>query len=60
MEKTEGGFAFTQVTVRPRVVVPAEASVDRARRIVEKSEKSCLISRSLKAAVKVEPEVVVG
>jgi peroxiredoxin-like protein len=60
LEKTEAGFAFTEVTVMPRVVVPLEASVDKTRRIVEKSEKACLISRSLKVSVKVEPEVVVG
>ena len=60
MEKTESGYSFTEVTVRPTVVVPSEASVDRARRIVEKSEKACLISRSLKIAVKLELVVLVG
>jgi peroxiredoxin-like protein len=60
LDKTEAGLAFTEVTVRSRVVVPSEASVDRARRIVEKSEKACLISRSVKAPVKLEVEVVVG
>ncbi len=60
VEKTDQGFAVTGITIRPRVTIKDPAQRDRALRIVEKAEKACLISNSMKSRVRLEPEVVVG
>ncbi|MBI2392577.1 MAG: OsmC family protein [Deltaproteobacteria bacterium] len=60
LEKTESGYLMTEIVLRPRVVVAAADQVDRAKRILEKSEKHCLISNSMKSRIVLEAEVVVG
>lgn len=59
LEKTEAGLLMTEIVLRPRVVVAAD-QVDRAKRVLEKAEKNCLISNSMKTRVVLEPDVVVG
>lgn len=60
LEKTEAGFLMTEIVLRPRVVVTTAEHVERTRRVLEKAEKHCLISNSMKTRVTLEPEVVVG
>ena len=60
LEKTEAGFLMTEITLRPRVVVAAADQVDRARRVLEKAEKNCLISNSMKTKITLAPDIVVG
>ncbi len=60
VEKTDHGYEVTGIVIRARVVIREEAARDRATRIVQKAEENCLISRSMKARVTVEPEVIVG
>lgn len=58
LEKIEGAsFQITEIVIRPRLVVRLSRDLDRAGRILEKAEKSCLISNSIKTVVKMEPEV---
>jgi organic hydroperoxide reductase OsmC/OhrA len=59
LEKTESGFRITQITVRPRVAVAEAGLRDRVLRVMEKSERACLISNSMKATVRLETEIVV-
>jgi peroxiredoxin-like protein len=60
-----GGWRFTEIRLRPVVTVQKEENHDRAVRLLEKAEKSCLIARSLQCkvvlfpAVKVEEELFV-
>lgn len=60
LEKAEGAFQMTEIVLRPRVVVASADLVERTQRIVEKAEKHCLISNSMKTKVRLEAEVVVG
>jgi organic hydroperoxide reductase OsmC/OhrA len=57
LEKTGSGFLMTRITLRPKVVVADATQVERARRILEKAEKLCLISNSMKTQVELVPEV---
>ncbi len=57
LEKTESGFLMTHITLRPKVVVADAGRIERARRILEKAEKLCLISNSMKTRVELVPEV---
>ncbi len=59
LESSREGMSFTAFTVRPRVVVRAE-QVEAARAAIAKAEERCLVSRSLKAGVTLEAEVVPG
>jgi len=60
LEKTAEGYRMTQILIKPRVTVPGEEHVERARRVLEKAEKHCLISASMKTVVHSQPEVLVG
>jgi peroxiredoxin-like protein len=58
LEKIEGGgFQVTEIVLRPRVVLRAARDLGRARRIVEKAERNCFITSSIKTVVKVEPQI---
>lgn len=58
LERIEGNSRFTQMHVRVRLVVPPGADAARARMLMEKAEKGCLISNSLSAVKHLECEVV--
>jgi organic hydroperoxide reductase OsmC/OhrA len=58
LERIDGNSRFTQVHVRVRLVVPPGADAARARTLMEKAEKGCLISNSLTATKHLECEVV--
>lgn len=57
LEKAVQGFHFTQIVLRPVLEVTREEDRERALRLVGKAERACLVSRSLRGEVKVEPRV---
>jgi len=58
LEKLDGqGFVMTEVVLRPKLIINHARDVERAGRILEKAEKNCLISNSIKAETKLEAEV---
>jgi peroxiredoxin-like protein len=58
LEKLDGqGFMMTEIVLRPRLVTRNARDAERASRILEKAEKHCLISNSVKTKVRLEPEV---
>jgi peroxiredoxin-like protein len=59
VEKAEGHFQFTRIIVRPVLAIDHESDRERAYRILEKAEHSCLVSRSLQSKVVMEPTVTV-
>jgi len=59
LEKVEGtGFQITEVVVRPKLVIRHGRDLGKAQRILEKAEKNCLISNSIKSTVRLETEFV--
>jgi len=60
VEKTEGGFRFTRVTIRPVLAINGESDRERGLRLLEKAEKACLVSRSLQSQILLEPQVVLA
>jgi peroxiredoxin-like protein len=60
VNRKDGATRFTEIVLRPRLRLPADADKDRALRILEKSEKACLVSASLSTPVRLEAEVVIG
>jgi peroxiredoxin-like protein len=59
LEKEQGGYAFTKVMLQPTLTIAAEADRERAARLLEKAERACLISRSVKSQIELQPEIVV-
>jgi len=53
----DGIWRFTEIKLRPVVTVLKEEDHDRAIRLLEKAEKSCLIARSVQFKVTLVPEV---
>ena len=60
LDRKDGVTRFTEIVLRPRLKLPAGADRDKAMRVLEKSEKACLISASLSTPVRLEPEIVSG
>jgi peroxiredoxin-like protein len=60
LDRVERVTRFTAVTVRATLTVPADTDVDKARRLLEKSEEVCLVTQSMLATNHLEAEVVVA
>jgi peroxiredoxin-like protein len=58
--KEAGGFLFTEVTIHPVLTVATDEECDKGLKLLLKSEAACLISRSLKARVSIDPVVQVS
>ena len=59
LEKLPGsGYQITEITVKPKVVLGSAGDLSRMPRILEKAKDNCFISSSIKATIKIEPEVV--
>jgi organic hydroperoxide reductase OsmC/OhrA len=54
---TNGSVGFD---VRARLHVPSGTDPDRARQVLEKAERSCLISNSLNGAIRLIPTIDVA
>ena len=58
LQKLEGqGFIMTEVELHPKLVISHARDAERANRILEKAEKNCLISNSIKSETKLVPEI---
>ena len=60
MSNESGKFAMTEIILHPKLVIIDEDQKDKALRILQKAEEACLITRSIKTEVKLEPEVLVA
>ena len=60
LDRKDGATRFTEIVLRPRLKLPAGADRDKAMRVLEKSEKACLVTASLSTPVRLDPEIVSG
>jgi organic hydroperoxide reductase OsmC/OhrA len=58
--RQDGATRFTEIVLPPRITIPPGGEGDRAIRIMQKSEATCLVTASLRAPGRLEPEVVTG
>ncbi len=58
LEFLDGGYQFTKVFIRPRVVVSQPDMADRVRQTLDDAHHACLVARSVKSEVVVEAEIV--
>jgi len=59
LEKTDEGYMMTKISLFPTISVADASLVDRAKRIIEKAEKYCLISNSMRTEVLLFPTIEV-
>ncbi|MFZ4475336.1 MAG: OsmC family protein [Saprospiraceae bacterium] len=59
VDKVEGKFQVTEIVLQPSVTVANESLIEKAQRVLDMSERNCLITHSMKTAVKMEPTVLV-
>jgi peroxiredoxin-like protein len=60
MSRVDGKFAMSEITLRPSLVIKDKDQEDKAYRILEKADQACLISRSVKTEIVLEPKVVIA
>jgi hypothetical protein len=54
LDRVDGVTRFTRFIVRARLTLPAGGDAEKARRLLEKAEQSCLITSSLLAERELE------
>ena len=57
VNKSESGYLFSEIVIRPTVKISTEEDRARAERLMENSKRLCLVSRALAVAQKFEPLV---
>ena len=60
LDKVEGKFQMTEIILKPVLEITDENNTERAKHIIEKSEKACLISNSIKTKITLESEIVIA
>ena len=59
LEKISGApFQITEITVKPKVVLASANDAARMPRLFQKAKDNCFISNSIKAVIKIEPEII--
>lgn len=57
LDKVEGKFRITEITLTPVLTITDESFKDKGIRVMEMSEKACLISNSITSKVILQPKV---
>jgi organic hydroperoxide reductase OsmC/OhrA len=60
LDRIERTTRFVAFDVRARLQVPSGTDPDRARQVLEKAERSCLISNSLSGAIHLIPVIEIA
>ena len=60
LDRIERTTRFVAFDIQARLLVPANTSPERARQVLDKAERSCLISNSLNAATHLMPIIEVA
>lgn len=60
LEQVEGKFIMSEVLLEPKVVIRHEKDLERAERVLQRSEANCLISNSVKSKITMRTQVTVA
>lgn len=60
LEIVDGKYMISEITLRPKLTIAHEADLEKAERILQKSEAACLISNSVKSTIIFQPEILVA
>jgi len=59
VDRKDGKFRVTEITLNPTLIIDNPDNEIKAKRILEMSEKACLISNSITSEVKFNPTIVI-
>jgi len=59
LDQVDGKFLMTEVVLNPILMITKEEDKEKALRILDKSEKACLISNSINSKVSLNPLVTI-
>jgi len=57
LEKIEGKYLMTKIILKPTLTISDLNKIEKAQRVLELSEKACLISNSIKSEVILKPTI---
>ena len=60
LNKSDGKYVMSKITLRPVLVITDPNQESKAYRLLEKADQICLITRSIKSEVVVEPVVEIS
>jgi organic hydroperoxide reductase OsmC/OhrA len=60
LSKTDRGYSFSQIALRPTLTIPREDQRVRAVGLLRKAEALCLVSRALATTPKVETRIEIS
>lgn len=60
LDKADGKFVVSEITLKPELIITNDKFTDKAERIMKKAEEACLITRSIKSKIHFEPKVTVA
>jgi peroxiredoxin-like protein len=60
LDQVDGKFLMTEVILNPTLMIVKEEDKEKALRVLDKSEKACLISNSINSKVSLNPSVIVS
>ncbi len=59
LDKVGRDMAFTKFIITAKLTLPADGSIEKVQRILERSEKQCLITNSLQSDVELVTDITV-
>lgn len=59
LEQVDGKFLMSEILLEPTVTIPNEKDMEKAERVLQKSEAACLISNSVKSKIIMKPVIKV-
>jgi len=59
IEKEPGGWRFTNIIIHPTLIIFNDESHELGQRVMAKTERNCLVVRSLAARVEVDSKILV-
>ena len=59
VDRKDGATRFTEIILKPKLRLPKGTDPERARRMLEKGEKTCLVTASLSVPIRLEAEIEV-
>ncbi|MEC5166311.1 peroxiredoxin-like protein [Flavobacterium sp. PL11] len=60
VKKSDETFTVTEIKLKIILTIANAEESDKALRVIEMSEKNCLISNSVKSTIIVEPEIIIS
>lgn len=58
VDRTDGVTRFSEIVLRPTLTVAPGTDRERALKLLEQSERACLVSSSLSTPIRLEPTVI--